>query len=49
MILTNSLRVAAELEQRMVNASERRIVLADSTKPDRIGLAPICELPRSTS
>ncbi|WP_425568384.1 hypothetical protein [Nonomuraea rubra] len=28
----------------MINASRRRVVLADSTKLGRIGLAPICAL-----
>ncbi|GIH25059.1 DeoR family transcriptional regulator [Acrocarpospora phusangensis] len=35
----------AELKRRMINASRRRVVLADSAKLGRIGLAPICDLP----
>ncbi|GAA0995647.1 DNA-binding transcriptional regulator YciT [Acrocarpospora macrocephala] len=35
----------AELKRRMINASQRQIVLADTAKLGRIGLAPICDLP----
>ncbi|OPG09272.1 DeoR/GlpR family DNA-binding transcription regulator [Microbispora sp. GKU 823] len=42
--VTGANLLEAELKRRMINASQRRIVLADSTKLDRVGLAPICEL-----
>ncbi|MEU6726689.1 DeoR/GlpR family DNA-binding transcription regulator [Nonomuraea wenchangensis] len=42
--VTGANLLEAELRQRMIQASRRRVVLADSTKLGRIGLAPICAL-----
>ncbi|MGW3352467.1 DeoR/GlpR family DNA-binding transcription regulator [Nonomuraea rubra] len=42
--VTGAHLLEAELKQRMINASRRRVVLADSTKLGRVGLAPICAL-----